>query len=67
MKQTKGIAADSPHKCISFAARPRRALVHAQPLVGSRINWISSITATSSVKIIYLIYNNFFDKNYIKQ
>lgn len=38
MKQTKGIAADSPHKCISFAARPRRALVHAQPLVGSRIN-----------------------------
>lgn len=56
MKQTMGIAADSPHKCISFAGKPRRALVHAQPLSGSHINWISSITATSSIKIIYLIY-----------
>lgn len=38
MKQTMGIAADSPHKCISFAGKPRRALVHAQPLSGSHIN-----------------------------
>lgn len=32
------MAADSPHKCISSAASPRRALVHAHPLPGSRIS-----------------------------
>lgn len=32
------MAADSPHKCISSAASPRRALVHAHPLLGSRIS-----------------------------
>lgn len=45
---TKSIAASSPQRCISLAAIPRRALVHAHPLPGSRINWISSIIATSS-------------------
>lgn len=38
LKSTKSIAADSPHKCISSAEIPSKALVHAQPLVGSRIN-----------------------------
>ena len=38
----------SPHRCTSFAQIPSNARVHAQLLEGSRIIWISSITATSS-------------------
>lgn len=38
LKSTNSKAAASPHKCISSAGMPRRALVHAQPLLRSRIN-----------------------------
>lgn len=48
MDCTRSIAPASPHTCTSSAIIPRSARVHAQPLNGSRNNWISSITATSS-------------------
>lgn len=57
---TISMPASSPQTWISLAGTPRRALVQAQPRSKHRSIWISSITATSSVRRFEMIKNEKF-------